>query len=684
MINNNNVAKEFIKRILPNNTDDFILKFEDTGEEYYKLYCDNGKITVEGNSMSSIACGVYYYLKEYCRVNLSWCGNRQIDKIDIVTFNGEVINIIEQNYRAFLNYCTYGYSMSWWDWSRWESELDFLALNGINLIVQVVGIEAVWYYSLLELGVDKEDALAYISAPTHWPWQMMTNIEGYLPAMSEKYIEERYILGKKINDRMVELGMAPIQAGFSGCIPICVVDKFPNAECYKKSKWCGFAPTYELNPLDPLFGKFADIFYRKQQELFGIHHYYACDPFHENEPPIQGSDYLKKVSMAISSEMNKIDDKYIWCMQSWSIRKDIACAVDKEHLLVLDLAGAKHKLTDNFWGYDFISGNLHNFGGRINMHGDIRLLAKNQFKQIKSICNNIVGTGLFMEGIEQNPLYYDIAFHMLTSAVELNIDDYLIKYANRRYGSTDDRLIDALILLKDSVYKSRTNGVELSSMVAARPAICVKKSGPNAGFKIPYDQQKLIKARDLLAECKSLKLKDGYGFDLYDISRQILSNELQSLQKKWSMAYAFGRRAKYEDAKCKFIDKLNEINVLLLTRDEYNFNLKLQAMKSLGQDDDSKRYYSKCLKTLLTVWGGDDIKIFDYSWREWGGLVGEFYIPRWQIFFNYIDNQFKLPYILRYGVLRESVLPRVHGRESFRANDIYSKIADFELDWCNN
>ena len=67
-------------------------------------------------------------------------------------------------------------------------------------------------------------------------------------------------------------------------------------------------------------------------------------------------------------------------MQSWSLREDIVKAVPKDALLILDLNG-KSTSKALFWGYSTVVGNLHNFGGRINMHGDLKLLASNQYSK---------------------------------------------------------------------------------------------------------------------------------------------------------------------------------------------------------------------------------------------------------------------------------------------------------------
>lgn len=40
--------------------------------------------------------------------------------------------------------CAQSYSFAWWDWARWEREIDWMALSGINLAPAFAGQEAVW------------------------------------------------------------------------------------------------------------------------------------------------------------------------------------------------------------------------------------------------------------------------------------------------------------------------------------------------------------------------------------------------------------------------------------------------------------------------------------------------------------------------------------------------------------
>lgn len=78
-------------------------------------------------------------------------------------------------YRYDFNYCTFSYTMAFWDWKRWEQEIDWMALHGINLALALVGTDA-WY-------------------------------------------EDRISLQKKILKRMREYGIHPVLPGYAGMLP---------------------------------------------------------------------------------------------------------------------------------------------------------------------------------------------------------------------------------------------------------------------------------------------------------------------------------------------------------------------------------------------------------------------------------------------------------------------------------
>ena len=54
--------------------------------------------------------------------------------------------------RYSYNYCTLSYSMAFWGEQEWRDELDWLALNGVNVVLDATAQEEVWRRFLGELG----------------------------------------------------------------------------------------------------------------------------------------------------------------------------------------------------------------------------------------------------------------------------------------------------------------------------------------------------------------------------------------------------------------------------------------------------------------------------------------------------------------------------------------------------
>lgn len=617
---------------------------------------------------------------------MSWCGSRlglvpsELKPVPQGTFR----TVLPHRHVAYMNYCTLSYSMPWWDWERWEWEIDFMAMNGVTMPLGMVGLESVWYAALLRMGLTDEEARQFLVGPAYFAWQWMQNMEGHCGPLPKSWIESHMELGRKILERERSFGMTPVQQGFSGHVPRIFMTKFPEARIRKQPIWFGFPGVAQLDPLDPLFQRFGRIFLEEEARIFGLGGYYAADPFHESEPPsdipaAKLPEYLNSVGSSIHSLFDSVDPSSTWVMQSWSIRKDIACAVPKDRLLVLDLNGERWKETQGFWGYQFCVGQLHNFGGRINLHGDLAHLAANPFVEAKKeYPATASGTGIFMEGITQNPVFYDLYFDMVWRDQQVALNEWLNEYTLRRYGVSDGASKQAWTMLREGPYREGTNGVESSSMVAARPALDCKKSGPNEGFSMPYSPKELLAVWNLLlSDEKRCGDTEGYRFDIVDVGRQVLSNFSQVLHKRVSTAFLARDKEAFHQATAQFIDLLTDIDRLCETRHEYRFGDWLTSACKWATNDTESALYDKNASILVTIWGPeDDPQIFDYSWREWSGLIRSYYSPRWQMFHAMLAR--KLDSGESYN---EENLPLIWGRETWRANSFYSSLADWETNW---
>lgn len=668
--------KNLILRNTPEIADMFELRDikSANGLNTYELFCENGKIVLCGDCKISQAMAYYAYLKKYCGVNLSHCGNREISVSSAPLFNEKITKVIKQKRRAYMNYCTLGYSFAFWNWERWEKEIDFMAMNGINMPLTVVGSEAVWYYTMRDFTYSETGALSFISGPGFWPWQLMGNITGYFSLTDVKYIESRLELGKKIIEREVEIGMTPIQQGFAGTVPATITKLFNKVRLRMVPSWCNFPITYQLDPTDPIFKKFGKALLEKQRQLFGTYHYYACDPFHENAPSIRTRDYLWKVGRAIDSMYQEFDKDSVWVMQSWSLREQIVKAVPKERLLILDIDGSKYKEFDNFWGYEFVLGNIHNFGDRNTLHGSIQALADNEYASLD--CENCSGTGLFMEGIFQNPLYYDLAFQMLTEDSAINLDEWLKDYAYRRYGSKEKCLVDALYLLKDSCYSENCTGRETGSIICARPATELLHTAPNDFRELRYDNKMLYKAAELLLSAENAT-KDGFAFDACDLVRQVMSNYVSNLYDK--VMYGFNNRDVniFERSSNAFLKICLEVDELLQTRPELTLHEHLKEARELALTEKDQQNFELNLLTQITIWGPiKDSVNYDYAWKEWGGMIKTYYVKRWQSFFEMLAYEF--PKRRKFSTTTR----KQHcERNIYRGNQFYKNYAEFERKW---
>ena len=174
--------QELIKRNTPEIADRFVLEIEDRrdGKSFYEIEACGDKIVLRGDCKISLAMAYYRYLKDCCGVNLAHCGNDRIGNITEAPLPaGKTVRIIEQDKRAYMNYCTFSYSARWWDWERWEREIDYMAMRGINMPLSIVGYEAVLFYTLRDLGYTDDGALNFISGPAYLPWQLMGNLDSY-------------------------------------------------------------------------------------------------------------------------------------------------------------------------------------------------------------------------------------------------------------------------------------------------------------------------------------------------------------------------------------------------------------------------------------------------------------------------------------------------------------------------
>ncbi|GAB3365141.1 alpha-N-acetylglucosaminidase [Arachidicoccus ginsenosidivorans] len=646
-------AKGLIDRVIAKHAAQFILEEipANNGRDVFVVEGQGDKILLKGNNAGSIAAALYFYLKQDCHIQITWNGQHLPlpDKLPVPT------KLIRQEtpyqYRYYLNYCTFNYTMSWWDWDRWEKEIDWMALHGINMPLAITGEAYTWYQVYKDMGFSDAELKGFFSGPAYFAWFWMGNLDGWGGPLPLNWMKSHFELQKKILKRERALGMKPVLPAFTGHVPKAFKEKFPEAKL-KTTNWHnGFADTYILDAHDPLFAEIGKRFLQKQKELLGTDHLYSADTFNENEPPSDAPAYLSDLSRKIYEGMQKADSAAVWVMQGWLFFSDrhfwqapqtkaLLEAVPDDKMIILDLATEIEpvwKRTEAFYGKPWIWNMLNNFGGNNNLFGRMETVATQPAAALNSADKGrLSGIGLTMEATNQNPVIYELMMDNTWRGAPIDLDQWLNTYIRNRYGVVSKHALKAWDILRKTVYtvpkdKYKRDGNE--SIIQARPTFDSMTRWANT--RLNYDGNDLVPAwTEMIAAIADCKRSDGFRFDLVDVGRQVLANYALILQQRVAAAYKAKDKVAFRKQANAFIALISDLDQLVGTRQDFLLGPWVAAARKWGTTSKEKALYEQNAKDLITLWGDKNCPLNEYACRQWSGLLSDFYKPRWEQFFK--------------------------------------------------
>ena len=292
----------------------FIIEEVKSDTDFFELDQKGSRVVIRGNNSVSIATGLNWYLKYYAGIHLSWNGMTATLPDVLPPVMKKERHETKLPWRYDLNYCTYSYSMAFWDWERWEKEIDWMALHGINLPLVITGTETVWYNVLQKLGYNKTEIDEFISGPGFFAWWLMNNLEGWGGPNPDHWYTQQVSLQKKILKRMHEYGIEPVLPGYCGMVPHNAKAKL-GLNVSDPGVWCGYRRPAFLQPDDSRFEEISSLYYKELEKLYGKANYYSMDPFHEGGST-DGVN-LDAVGKAVMKAMKKANPKAVWVIQAW-------------------------------------------------------------------------------------------------------------------------------------------------------------------------------------------------------------------------------------------------------------------------------------------------------------------------------------------------------------------------------
>lgn len=225
---------DLVGRVIGKNwKDSFIFEMRESNDEKDIFEIENstdGKIIIRGNNGVAMASGFNHYLRYYCNVDYNPLFASQINMPQqLPKIDSKIVKETQYDYRYALNFCTYSYTMAFWNWDEYQAFLDWAAMSGINTMLDIVGQEEVIRRTLSEYGYSDEETKEYIAGPGYFAWFYMQNMTGYGGLLPDNWFEERVELGRKMHDRIQTFGITPVLSGFSGQIPTTFKEKYPDA-----------------------------------------------------------------------------------------------------------------------------------------------------------------------------------------------------------------------------------------------------------------------------------------------------------------------------------------------------------------------------------------------------------------------------------------------------------------------
>jgi alpha-N-acetylglucosaminidase len=559
--------------------------------------------------------------------------------------------------RYDFNYCTFSYTMAFWDWARWEKEIDWMALHGINLPLAAVGQECVWRNMLTRLGYSKEDINSFISGPGFLAWWAMNNLEGWGGPMPDSWYTAQEALQKRILARMKEYGIHPVLPGYSGMMPS-NADTRLGLNIIKSPLWNGFNRPAFLYPTDEQFARLAALYYSEQQKLFGKADYYSMDPFHECK---NADDFdFAAGGRAVMAAMKAVNPAAMWVVQGWSEnpRQQMIDALNPGDLLILDLFAeckpmwgieSPAKREGGFGNHRWLMCMIENFGGNVGLHGRMDELLDN-YRQIASnpLGQNCLGIGLTMEGSENNPVMFELMTELPWLDRVPTKEEWLRDYVAARYGRYDDTLYQAWLVLANSIYNAPMGNIQQGpheSIFCARPGLDNFQVSSWSKMRNYYDPTATARAAEMmLSVADNFRGCDNFEYDLVDVVRQAIADEGRRVYEQTIGAYKCFDRDAFEAGSARFMALLGLQDGLLSSRREFRVGEWIAKARNLGTTDAEKDLYEWNARVQVTTWGprecADKGGLRDYAHKEWNGMLSDFYAPRWEAFWQSLRDVF--------------------------------------------
>lgn len=541
-------------------------------------------------------------------------------------------------------------------------------------------------------------------------------------------MKAQYQLQKKIVARARELGMVGQLPGFQGNVPVQLKHLLHDANITEQGM------TGWMDSLDPHFAQVADLWMKELTDSFGTDHWYQLDGYFNGgtapwlsspdsarttpsepttfrphttgraqDPPAPDPLWLKR-GIAAYGGLNRTDPSAVWSFQGFAfedwkqsenrasaLRGFIMSAPPGRFVIIdMDFGGGGWRKWDGaaYWGAPFVWTTLQDFGGTDGMKGNMTYAASVPAAAMAPHAHtNIIGSGFTMEGIDQNPAYYELVIdrHFSSGPSFTSLSERMVNRAHRRYSLTSPSVdaTAAWTLLVESVYSqqpgvSDTTGVahfhhadfDMSTWAFGKgravptPKMCkvwhawghmieLASKVSDAGAAAGSDDDP---SHPIIHSSRNVRLAEPLSYDLTDVGREVLAqlatplsqNFTDALDQKPSL-----HAPTLNATGAAYAELLHDLDTLVATDTAFMLGPWIEMARALAAPQDTdctestptarvptpikdcKHFYEWNARCQITTWnpvpeGASKVPDgpIDYASKHWSGLVADYYAKR--------------------------------------------------------
>ena len=457
-----------------------------------------------------LAAGFYFYLKHELNATITWrnTGGEQLRSVPGGGHLPAPRSPIVRHRNGPLFYGGFEpggadcYTAAFWDWERWEREIDWMCVQGINLPVAPVGQEAIFRKVYLELGLTEREIEAFFPGPAYLGWNRLGNIKGWAGPLTDTWHRQASQLQAKILARMRALGMAAVLPAFHGHVPDAMQAHFPTATFTRLSPWgwpadSPFTEVLQLDPTDALFAQIGSRFItimREEWPAATASRFYHPIVYEEEVPSSNSTVYLAEVGAAVFGAIAAVDPDAVWMVQGWTLHEEKAsfwqppqtkAFLTSGRTVVLDFFAEGDPgwiKTGGFYGVNWIWCMFQDGGQNYGLYGMTDSILANPL--VAAAANStMVGVGMVPEGYEANPAIFEMFSEVAFAPEQLEPVQWFEDWARRRYDRPPPAAVEAWRLLYTSGVYNCNNSHENhnTDFTISRPRLC-NTIGDQAGW----------------------------------------------------------------------------------------------------------------------------------------------------------------------------------------------------------